>query len=476
MKKSPLKTRFCPSPTGFLHLGNMRTALFNALLAKGQNGIFLLRIEDTDKTRSEEQYTDALRADLQWLGLNWDEGPDCEKGAGPYWQSQRQAIYDTYYQQLEEKGLVYPCFCTEQQLALSRKIQISSGKPPRYAGTCRTLTKDAIQEKLAQGLKPALRFMIPQNQETKFHDLVRKEQSFNNNDIGDFIIRRADGTPPFMYCNAIDDALMGVTHALRGEDHLTNTPRQVMILKALNLPMPTYGHISLIVGSDGAPLSKRHGSRSIQALREEGYLPLAILNYLARLGHHYTEDHWMDLAQLSQNFSITSLGSAPARFDEHQLLHWQHESILRLDISTLWEWMGETVHTIVPKDQRDIFMTTVRPNVTFPQDAQKWAHRLYTEEWGYGAAEHHVLREAGAPFFQIVIEAIDEFGLDLEKITSRLKEVLNIKGRALFQPLRVALTGELHGPELLQIIVLLGAETVKERFKKAIKHTAPEYV
>jgi len=473
MKTFPLKTRFCPSPTGFLHLGNMRTALFNALLAKGQCGIFLLRIEDTDKTRSEERYTDAVQRDLAWLGLPWDEGPGCEAGAGPYWQSQRQAIYDKYYQQLEEQSLAYPCFCTEQQLALARKVQVSSGKPPRYAGTCRQLTPEVVQEKLAQGLKPALRFIVPLNQETTFDDLVRGAQRFNNNDIGDFIIRRNDGTPPFMYCNAIDDALMGVTHALRGEDHLTNTPRQIMILKALSLPIPTYGHISLIVGADGAPLSKRHGSRSIEALREEGYLPLAIVNYLARLGHHYAEEHWMDREQLAAHFSIKSLGSAPARFDAHQLLHWQHESVLRLTQEEIWQWMGLQNDSILPADQRDIFIETVRHNVTFPVDAAKWVNRLYTEEWNYEEAELQVLQQAGAGFFETTVYAIDEFGVDLQKITTYLKEKLNVKGKALFQPLRVALTGEQHGPELAQVLVLLGGERAKQRLKRALGVRAP---
>ncbi len=467
MQKSSLKTRFCPSPTGFLHLGNMRTALFNALLAKGQNGTFLLRIEDTDKKRSEARFTDAVQKDLQWLGLQWDEGPDFDGGTGPYWQSQRQAIYDQYYRALDEKNLAYPCFCSEQQLVLARKIQVSSGKPPRYAGTCRQLTSDAIQEKLAEGLKPALRFHIPLNQETTFDDLVRGEQRFNNNDIGDFIIRRNDGTPPFMYCNAIDDALMGVTHALRGEDHLTNTPRQIMILKALNLPIPTYGHISLIVGDDGAPLSKRHGSRSIEALREEGYLPLAIVNYLARLGHHYLDEHWMDLEQLAAHFSIKSLGSAPARFDAHQLLHWQHESVSRLNKEELWTWMNLDNDNVLPMDQRDIFIETVRHNITFPQDAKKWADRLYTEEWHYAETEEQILHTAGAAFFETAIHALEELGVDIEKITAQLKEKLGVKGKALFQPLRVALTGEIHGPELVQIALLLGKTRIKQRLEKA---------
>lgn len=468
MKKTLLKTRFCPSPTGFVHLGNMRTALFNALLAKGQCGIFLLRIEDTDKARSEERYTDAVQRDLQWLGLQWDEGPERDAGAGPYWQSQRQAIYDKYYQQLTDQGLVYPCFCTEQQLILARKIQVSSGKPPRYAGTCRQLTPDAVQEKLEQGLKPALRFIIPLNQETAFDDLVRGEQRFNHNDIGDFIIRRADGTPPFMYCNAIDDALMGVTHALRGEDHLTNTPRQIMILKALGLPIPTYGHISLIVGNDGSPLSKRHGSRSIEALREEGYLPLAIVNYLARLGHHYPQEHWMNLEQLAEHFSIKSLGSAPARFDAHQLLYWQHESVMRLNKAELWEWMNLQQADMLPSEQRDLFIDTVRNNIVFPQDAKKWLDRLYTDEWQYGEEETQVLRVAGRSFFETAIQALNETGADVEKITAHLKEKLGLKGKALFQPLRVALTGEMHGPELANIMLLLGGARARSRLEKAL--------
>jgi glutamyl-tRNA synthetase len=467
MKKIILKTRFCPSPTGFLHLGNMRTALFNALFAKGECGIFLLRIEDTDKTRSEVRYVDALQADLQWLGLEWNEGPGCEADAGPYAQSARQTIYDTYYAQLEAQGLVYPCFCTEQQLALARKIQVSSGKPPRYAGTCRQLTKEAVAEKIAQGLKPALRFMIPLDQETIFHDIVRGEQRFNHNDIGDFIVRRADGTPPFMYCNAIDDALMGVTHALRGEDHLTNTPRQLMILKALSLPAPTYGHISLIVGPDGTPLSKRHGSRSISALREEGYLPLAIVNYLARLGHHYVEAHWMDREQLAAHFSIKSLGAAPARFDAHQLLYWQRESVLRLDKAQLWEWMQLENDPILPADQRDIFIETVRNNVTFPADAKKWLDRLYTEAWEYGETEKNILLQAGTAFFETAIAALGDQTPEIEKITAQLKEKLGVKGKDLFQPLRVACTGELHGPELAQVVLLLGKARLHARLERA---------
>ncbi len=467
MNQASLKTRFCPSPTGLLHLGNIRTALFNALLAKGQHGTFLLRIEDTDKARSDAQYAAALQTDMGWLGLDWDEGPGREGTAGPYWQSQRQFIYDKFYQQLEQQGNAYPCFCTEQQLALARKLQRSAGKPPRYPGTCRGLTAEMIAEKLAQGLQPTLRFRVPLDEQTTFYDLVRGEQRFNNNDIGDFIIRRADGTPPFMYCNAIDDALMGVTHALRGEDHLTNTPRQIMILQTLALPVPQYGHISLIIGADGTPLSKRHGSRSVDALREQGYLPIAINNYLARLGHYYAAEQLMDLQGLAERFSLESLGSAPARFDANQLLYWQREAVLQLDTQAFWEWVGEPVHQWVPEEFKELFIISVRPNVTFPADCAHWAKVLFTEDWSYGEEQKAILHEAGIKYFAIVANVLQQPVADLNAITTALKTELQVKGKLLYQPLRVALTGELHGPELLNIFEILGLDRLRQRIDKA---------
>lgn len=466
MSKEPLKTRFCPSPTGLVHIGNVRTALFNALLARHANGIFLVRIEDTDKLRSDERYTQALLEDLTWLGLSWQEGPNHDGKNGPYWQSQRQAIYDKYYEILEQKGLAYPCFCTEQQLAISRKVQQAAGKPPRYIGTCRSLTKEQVQEKLAQGLKPALRFAVPHNEEVIFTDLVRGEQKFNSNDLGDFIIRRTDGTPPFIYCNAIDDALMGVTHALRGEDHLTNAPRQLLILEALNLLAPQYGHINLIVGSDGSPLSKRHGSRSVQELRQEGYLPEAINNYLARLGHHYADESFMTLEKLAQLFSITSLGHAPTKYDPNQLLYWQKQAIIHANSEELWQWMGGIVHQLVPKNLHDSFLETVGANITFPQDAAHWAKIFFTDELPLDIEKKQILQTAGKEFFNIALTALEKSNTNINAINDALKNQLGLKGKALFQPLRVALTGELHGPEMVKIFELLGKEKIRKRLEK----------
>ncbi|MGH8369745.1 MAG: glutamate--tRNA ligase, partial [Gammaproteobacteria bacterium] len=254
-----IRTRFAPSPTGHLHVGNARTALFNALFAAHMGGTLILRIEDTDAERSKREFEAGLIRDLSWLGVVWQEGPDRDGARGPYRQSERGAIYAEQVERLQTQGHAYPCFCTPAELALSRKAQLAAGKPPRYAGTCAQLGKPQIEARLAKGLKPALRFRVPAKGETVFEDMIRGHQVFANQDIGDFIIQRADGSPAFFFSNAVDDALMGVTHVLRGEDHLANTPRQLLLLAALELSAPQYAHLSLIVGEGGAPLSKREG-------------------------------------------------------------------------------------------------------------------------------------------------------------------------------------------------------------------------
>lgn len=462
-----IKSRFCPSPTGLMHLGNARTALFNYLFAQNQEGVFLLRIEDTDVERSKEEFDLELREDLRWLGLDWQEGPDKDEGNGPYHQSKRQTIYDDYYQRLESAGEAYPCFCSEEQLKLSRKIQRSAGKPPRYAGTCRSLTPEEIEEKLAEGLKPTLRFRVPDDEVVTFTDLVRGEQRFQTNDIGDFIIRRANGTPPFMYCNAIDDSLMGVTHVLRGEDHLTNTPRQLLILQSLGLSIPTYGHIALIVGPDGSPLSKRHGSRGIKELRERGYLPEALTNYLARLGHYYESDALLSLAELAKGFKIESLSKSPAKFNAQQLDYWQKRTIEHLSNDRFWEWAGEELKTKIPADKVDLFLETVKPNVNFPNDVDRWINVCFGDAIKLTPEQNNLLRETERVYFDEALEAFKKFDKDLKSITDHLKGKLNLKGKALYQPLRIALTGEEHGPELAKLIVFMDNKTIQKRLQEA---------
>ena len=274
MSQGPITTRFAPSPTGELHLGNARTALFSWLFARHHGGRFVLRIEDTDTERSKEAYTAALMEDLQLDGAAsgiWVPGR-AEPGE-EYHQSRRGAIYARHSATLDARGLTYPCYCTPLELDLSRKAQLAAGRPPRYAGTCRELSPEARVRKSAQGISPTTRFRVPTGRRVEFDDMVHGAQSFATDDIGDFILRRADGSAAFFFSNAIDDAEMGITHVLRGEDHLTNTPRQLLVLEALGLRAPTYGHLSLLVGADGSPLSKRHGATSVREFRERGYLP-----------------------------------------------------------------------------------------------------------------------------------------------------------------------------------------------------------
>jgi glutamyl-tRNA synthetase len=460
-----VKTRFAPSPTGRLHLGNARTALFNALYARAHGGRFLLRIEDTDPERSREAFVAALVEDLRWLGLAWEEGEEVGGAAGPYRQSARGELYARFYRELEAAGRAYPCFCTPEQLRLSRKAQRAAGRPPRYAGTCARLEPAAAAARLAAGEPATLRFRVPAEAEVLFDDLVRGPQRFAAGDIGDFIIRRADGTPAFFLCNAVDDALMGVTHVLRGEDHLTNTPRQLLLLEALGLAAPRYGHIALVVGADGAPLSKRAGDISLADLRGRGYLPLALVNYLARLGHHYADEAFMDLEALGAGFAAEHLGTSPARFDLAQLDHWQREAVSHADDEALWRWMAAAVGERVPAAARGAFVAAVRDNVLFPIDAAQWAERLYRDPPDYAPEAREAIAGAGSGFFRAALNA----PLDgtFKALADEVKGATGARGRGLFQPLRAALTGVTHGPEMGRVYPLLGAARVRARLAAA---------
>jgi nondiscriminating glutamyl-tRNA synthetase len=459
----PLKTRFAPSPTGLMHFGNLRVALFNFLYARRFNGSFLLRIEDTDMSRSEAQYTDAILADLRWLGLEWQEGP--------YHQSERQAIYNDLYETLEKDGHVYPCFCTEEQLAITRKVQMASNQPPRYPGTCRHLSEEAVLAKRALGLSFTLRFEVSNGAVVEFEDLVKGSQRFETDHIGDFIIRRNDGTASFMFCNAVDDALMGVTHALRGDDHLTNTPRQILILRALKLSAPQYGHFPTILGPDSKPLSKRNGSRAIQDLREEGFLPLGILNYLGRLGHYDPDQALLSLETLSAHFDLNHISASPAHYDAVQLNYWQKAAMHHSTVEECWQLISPYVIDIVPTDKVQAFVETVQQNLIMPKDALQWAKAIFTETNALDYSEEisKIIKEAGTAFFEHALLFINNqsSAFSFSLLVTELQQKMGLKGKALFFPLRAAFTAELHGPELAKMLDLMGLEAAKARLKRA---------
>ncbi len=453
----PVTTRFAPSPTGSLHLGNARTALFSYLWARKSGGRFILRIEDTDVERSRPRFRDELMADLRWLGMDWDEGPDIGGPSEPYSQAERGEFYNTLFGRLQADGLAYPCYCTEEELELSRKLQRMAGKPPRYAGTCRHLTAAQRAEREARGQRPTLRFAVPGDEIIQFTDAVHGPQRFLSGDIGDFIIRRDDGTSAFFFCNAVDDSAMGVTQVLRGDDHLTNTPRQLMILEALGMRHPSYGHVGLLVGEDGAPLSKRHGSTSAQEFRARGFLPEALLNHLFRLGHASDHDGWLAAADMPVHFRPEHLGRAPARFDEAQLAHWQKETVERMPAAQIGTWLGSG-------DSAE-FIELVRHNVVLPADAAPWRAVVRGDLPPLGEAERSVVAAAGPGFFAAAAAAFEQASSDFKQLTKILKERTGRKGADLFMPLRVALTGQTHGPELGPLLKLMPPETARRRLE-----------
>ncbi|HXS22297.1 MAG TPA: glutamate--tRNA ligase [Steroidobacteraceae bacterium] len=459
-------TRFAPSPTGELHLGNARTALFNFLLARRAGGRFLLRIEDTDAQRSQESHLAVVLEDLRWLGLDWDAGPDREDGRGPYRQSQRGALYARFFEMLERQEIAYPCFCTPLELEASRRAQLGSGRPPRYAGTCRELSAEQRRGKRAQGLSATLRFRVPAGRRIEFADLVHGPQSFLSDDIGDFIVRRADGTAAFFFCNAVDDASMDVTHVLRGEDHLANTPRQLLILEALSLRAPSYGHVSLILGSDGAPLSKRHGATSVREYRESGYRPEALVNHLFRLGHSSGEHGLLDFAAMARAFDPAHLGRSSAHFDAQQLRVWQKEAAHRLSPGEARAWLAPVLPADLSDSAASAFIAAVLPNVVLPEDAQPWAGIVFGPPPALEPEGEEIVRKAGEPYFAAAAQAAAQTGNDLPAIAAAVRAATGKKGAELYMPLRLALTGRSHGPELAPLLKAMPAGAAQARLAR----------
>lgn len=448
-------TRFAPSPTGELHLGNVRTALFNWLLARRDGGRFILRIEDTDAARSRPEHAAQLLDDLRWLGLDWDEGPQVGGPSAPYEQSRRQHLYDAALARLDAAGQVYPCYCTPLEIELSRKAQVAAGKPPRYAGTCRELGDEPRRAHEAAGRRPTLRYRVPAGREIGFDDLVHGPQRFRSDDIGDFVVRRADGSAAFFFSNALDDGLMGVNAVLRGEDHLSNTPRQLLLLEALGLAQPRYGHLALLVGEGGAPLSKRDGARSVRALREQGYLPEAILNLLFRLGHSSSLQGLLDRAALACGFDTAHLGRAPAHLDPVQLATWQKDAVHALSPQAVADWLAPALPPQLAPQARAEFAAAVRANVVLPADAGHWAQVVFGEPPSPDESAKAVLREAGPAFFAAAAAASVEHARDWPALVAAVKAATGRKGPALFKPLRCALTGADHGPELAPLLRLM---------------------
>ena len=460
-------TRFAPSPTGALHPGNARTALFSFLVARGRGGRFVLRVEDTDRERSAEDHVASQLADLAWLGIAWDAGPGRDDGRGPYRQSERGAIYADLFARLEREGLAYPCYCTAAELEVARRTQAAAGEAPRYPGTCRGLDAAVRASREREGRKAALRFAIPEPQTVRFDDLVRGPQAIESATLGDFVVRRADGSAIFFFCNAVDDALMGVTDVLRGDDHLSNTPRQLLLLRALSLAAPRYGHLPLLLDADGSPQSKRRGSVTIAELRRRGYLPSAVGNYLLRLGHHGAPDEWVEPRDWPRRFDAGRLGRAPAHYDPVQLDHWQREAVRRLDAHAASDWLAPAFPDGWDPDRRAAAASLLLGNLLLPGDAGDWVAVLGGALPPLAPDAERAIAEAGPAFFTAALASHEEAGSDLGALAARLSARTGRKGKSLYMPLRFALTGRHDGPELAQLLAAIPPAIVRDRLAAA---------
>ncbi|MFH1362195.1 MAG: glutamate--tRNA ligase, partial [bacterium] len=314
-----IRVRFAPSPTGALHIGGARTALFNWLYARNQGGVFILRIEDTDRERSTIEANRAIFAGLEWLGLDWDEGPKVDGSHGPYFQTERLAIHQKHTQQLLDEGKAYYCFCSSEELEKKRKEAAAKKEPPRYDEKCRHLSKDEIKKMLESKIPKVVRFKLPASGETIVDDKIRGKVIFKNDVLDDFVIQKSDSFPTYNFACVVDDHLMEISHVIRGDDHLSNTPRQILLYKAFGWKPPKFAHIPMIFGKDKTRLSKRHGATSVIDYADLGYLPEAMLNYIARLGWGHGDDEIFSREELIKKFSLNGVGKTPSIFDTDKL-------------------------------------------------------------------------------------------------------------------------------------------------------------
>jgi len=463
MSQPPVVTRFAPSPTGLLHAGNLRTALFNYLLARRAGGRFILRIEDSDASRAYPDAEAALQQDLEWLGIDWDLGPG--RGEPSAWrQSARQDAYQAALDTLMAADRAYYCFCSIERLRALREAQQKAGQPPRYDGCCAALDPEEAANRVAAGESATVRLRLPATGDMTFNDLVRGEQRFDASAYGDPVIRRADGSVAFLFANALDDARMGVTHVLRGEDHLSNTPLQRQLFDGLGVAPPCYGHLSLVVDAHGAPLSKRSQAAAVAVLRSEGYRPQALLNYLARLGNPMPGDDLLDMDGLAEGFAPDRLSRSPARFDPTQLDGWQQQAMAAIPLSTLRAYLKINV----PAERLDGFLALVRPNLRVAEEVNDWAERIFSADWRVDPATAAGSPQPAAAFYETVARVIEATGTDdWSALRPALEAATERRGGAMMKPLRHALTGLGHGPALGEIIRLMPEPVRHLRLQRA---------
>jgi len=480
---SGARVRFAPSPTGMLHIGNIRTALFNFLYARHTIGQFILRIEDTDLERSKQEYADAIMKDLEKLGLQWDEGP--------IYQSKRFDIYSEHLKKLREQGKVYECYCSEQELAARRKEAMIAKKAPRYDNRCRTISKAEIEKKKAEGIKPTIRFKVEEAEPILVEDLIRGDVRFPPDEIGDFVIMRTNPAkhsefiPTFHMSVCVDDGLMKISHVIRGEDHLSNTPRHILLFKAFGFEVPKFAHLSLIHGPGGEPLSKRLTSVSVRDfVEDQGYMTDALLNYLALLGWSPKENREiLDLNHLIAEFDVANCIKHPAIFNPEKL-DWVNAEHLRTTSET--DYIERAASFLKSGGERAVpffvnakflekSLLLIRNDIHKFQELWDRLNFLLEPDfkslsddakiiWSQPETKT-VLKSALSAFSELKSEG-EAFFDDLTKF---IKEKTQVKGKSLFMPIRLAMTGQIHGPEMKKVFGVFDRATIQKRFENALK-------
>lgn len=472
---SQMRVRFAPSPTGHLHVGNARTALFNWLLARGSGGTFVLRIEDTDVERSTRASESSIGDDLRWLGLTWDEGPDAGGPYAPYRQSERRPIYAAHAERLLEQGAAYYCFCAAGQLEAERAAALAAGLQPKYLGTCRALDPAGSRSRVARGEPAAIRFIVPAEREVTFHDAVRGPVSFDTRIIGDPVLVRSDGHPAYNFAVVVDDALMQITHVIRGEDHISNTPRQLLVYDALGYTPPTFAHLSLVLGPDHTPLSKRHGATSVAEFRAKGYLPEAVFNYLALIGWSPGQDaELLPARELAARFRLADVGHSAGIFDEDKLAWVNRHYLKAADAARVAAlavpYLADAGYVAALDDLGRAFVQSLVPifatSVDRLQQVPERLRVIFAFEPAAAIAKPSIASEIGNPVARDVILALAEDLAGAPRCVNRelfraaaqrVRQRTGQKGRALFHPIRVALTGEPEGPELDLLVPAIDA-------------------
>ena len=486
-RPSGVRVRFAPSPTGYLHIGGARTALYNWLYAKKMKGTFVLRIEDTDEARSTDESVGAILESMKWLGLDWDEGPGRENPEfAPYFQMKaaEEGIYKKFADKLVAEGKAYPCYCTPEEVEEMRKAAQAQKKVPKYNGCCRYLTPEQRKQKEAEGRKAAIRLKVPEEGKTVFDDVIRGHMTFDNYMLDDFVIIKSSGVPTYNFAVVVDDVRMKITHIIRGDDHLSNTPKQIHIYNALGWQTPIFAHISMILGQDGSRLSKRHGHTSVLEYKKEGYLPGALINYLALLGWS-TEDsqQLFELNDLIEKFSLERCAKNPAVFDQVKLTWMNGEYIRKTGAEKLpevfFKWAEETGSAELIKGWDKALLTLIVSvefeKVKLLKDVPGLVDFFFVDNVEYSPeAVEKVLKK---PEAKQVLEAAllklqpqaDFSAAALEKLAREIAAEIGMKAGQAFHPIRVAVSGRTTGPSLFHAMEWLGKDKVIKRITDCLK-------